>query len=160
MLFVITTQTIFSPSWDVRSTKASKCNSSWAQSILGTNPFKHMFFLIICKDAVCTLQETQCAFTTDWPVNAVTRKWSLLCSLWGSYKIHTLCRQSPELFNVKTCTCCYHCALNGYDADSPHHLNKDDKIHTGADTSSVFLIWSTTKRIFLGWAKEVRATKS
>jgi hypothetical protein len=33
-------------------------------------------------------------------------------------------------------------------------------IRKGADKSLAFPICSTTKRIFLGWAKEVRTTKS
>jgi hypothetical protein len=30
----------------------------------------------------------------------------------------------------------------------------------GADKSLAFLLFSTTKRIFLGWVKEIRTTKS
>jgi hypothetical protein len=33
-------------------------------------------------------------------------------------------------------------------------------IHRGADTTLAFRICSTTKRIFLGWVKEVTTTKS
>jgi hypothetical protein len=36
----------------------------------------------------------------------------------------------------------------------------NDDVPWGAYKSSAFPVCSTTKRIFLGWAKEVRTTKS
>jgi hypothetical protein len=55
---------------------------------------------------------------------------------------------------------CYHFVIVYIDVSVDRTVARSRELRRGADKSLAFPIFSTTKRIFLGWVKEVRTAKS